>query len=385
MGAGFDKPADVRYFTLRFPRLQKIHGDRTFRETISFDEVQELARRSRKTLVEDGIQEEGHWIAQLKGGNPGSEAPAGKLEGATSSTGTDSSSSTDSDVRVEVVKPAVLHGYGATGQREGSTTTTLLSPDDATLRSLKRKLCTDDFAGPDSPSKRALVSSTRSRPSLLHPGPRHEPDEASREVRPPLPLLANELHRQGSPQRDVVVRSSLTSQSIDSPKVCGISLAASGFRSPYLASRSVIDLLSHRRQSLSKSLCERRLSVTFSAEYLLDCIERSFQGADDGVMPLPHVVLVDAADADTLNQEVKSLAWMITRRLDAQEMARHGRIFFLQWEVLHNLTDVGGAKEIELEKVFKACLTWDRGRKGGRVQEIWTWEAIDISDVTSQL
>ena len=31
MGAEFDKPADVRYFTLRFPRLQKIHEDRTFK------------------------------------------------------------------------------------------------------------------------------------------------------------------------------------------------------------------------------------------------------------------------------------------------------------------------------------------------------------------
>ena len=32
-GAGFGKPADVRYSTLRFPRLQKIHEDRTFAET----------------------------------------------------------------------------------------------------------------------------------------------------------------------------------------------------------------------------------------------------------------------------------------------------------------------------------------------------------------
>ena len=45
MGAEFDKPADVRYFTLRFPRLQKTHEDRTFKETVSFDELQMLEKQ----------------------------------------------------------------------------------------------------------------------------------------------------------------------------------------------------------------------------------------------------------------------------------------------------------------------------------------------------
>jgi DNA ligase 4 len=44
MGAGFDKPANVRYFALRFPRVQKIHLDRTIEDTVSFEELQEMAR-----------------------------------------------------------------------------------------------------------------------------------------------------------------------------------------------------------------------------------------------------------------------------------------------------------------------------------------------------
>jgi len=36
MGAGFDKPANARYFALRFPRMLKIHGDRSLKDTISF-------------------------------------------------------------------------------------------------------------------------------------------------------------------------------------------------------------------------------------------------------------------------------------------------------------------------------------------------------------
>jgi hypothetical protein len=37
-------------------------------------------------------------------------------------------------------------------------------------------------------------------------------------------------------------------------------------------------------------------------------------------------------------------------------------------------TCLGDAEEIEVGKLFRACLAWDCSRKEGRVQEIWTWE-----------
>ena len=39
-GAGFDKPANSRYYTLRFVRIQKIHQDCTFKDTVSLAEIQ---------------------------------------------------------------------------------------------------------------------------------------------------------------------------------------------------------------------------------------------------------------------------------------------------------------------------------------------------------
>lgn len=53
MGAGFDKPANVSYFTLRFPRVQKIHLDRTVADTVSFRELQEMTRVDDITLQDD--------------------------------------------------------------------------------------------------------------------------------------------------------------------------------------------------------------------------------------------------------------------------------------------------------------------------------------------
>jgi DNA ligase 4 len=39
MGAGFDKPANAEYFILRFLRVLKIHNNRSFKETVSFEEL----------------------------------------------------------------------------------------------------------------------------------------------------------------------------------------------------------------------------------------------------------------------------------------------------------------------------------------------------------
>ena len=39
MGTGFDKPANAKYFALRFPRVLKIYNDRSFKETVNFEKL----------------------------------------------------------------------------------------------------------------------------------------------------------------------------------------------------------------------------------------------------------------------------------------------------------------------------------------------------------
>ncbi len=59
MGADFDKPANSRYFALRFPRVLKIYEDRLFEDTVSFEELQEMAKRCGEAL-ENNEREEIH-------------------------------------------------------------------------------------------------------------------------------------------------------------------------------------------------------------------------------------------------------------------------------------------------------------------------------------
>lgn len=64
-GAGFDKPANAGYFTLRFPRVLKVHDDRLSRDTVNFAELQEMAKRCIE-IPDDPEEEEASWLGRLR-------------------------------------------------------------------------------------------------------------------------------------------------------------------------------------------------------------------------------------------------------------------------------------------------------------------------------
>jgi len=69
MGSGFEKPSGARYYTLRFPRIIKIHTDRSFEDAASFRELQVLAEETRSVPTADSSEEREHWCKRLKVGN----------------------------------------------------------------------------------------------------------------------------------------------------------------------------------------------------------------------------------------------------------------------------------------------------------------------------
>jgi DNA ligase 4 len=64
IGAGFDKPANTRYFALRFLRVLKIYRDCLFRGAIGFEELQTIAKQYSK-IPEDSKREETCWLERL--------------------------------------------------------------------------------------------------------------------------------------------------------------------------------------------------------------------------------------------------------------------------------------------------------------------------------
>lgn len=72
LGSGFEKPANAQFYTLRFPRVLKIHWDRSYEDAISFAELQDLAEKAR-SAPEDEIAEEAAFLRRLDAMNVRSE------------------------------------------------------------------------------------------------------------------------------------------------------------------------------------------------------------------------------------------------------------------------------------------------------------------------
>ncbi|QQK43592.1 ATP dependent DNA ligase, central [Penicillium digitatum] len=68
LGSGFEKPSGARYFTLRFPRILKIHLDRTLEECTSFHELLTAAEHAR-AVPADELEERERWSKRLKVGS----------------------------------------------------------------------------------------------------------------------------------------------------------------------------------------------------------------------------------------------------------------------------------------------------------------------------
>ena len=66
LGSGFEKPSGCQHYTLRFPRILKLHTDRGFEDAISFPDLQALSEKAQSVPAEEQSQEEKQWIKRLK-------------------------------------------------------------------------------------------------------------------------------------------------------------------------------------------------------------------------------------------------------------------------------------------------------------------------------
>ena len=64
-GSGFDKSPNRDIFTLRFPRLMKLHLDRDWRGTVGLDELQHMATEARTVPTGDLSEEIANWVEKL--------------------------------------------------------------------------------------------------------------------------------------------------------------------------------------------------------------------------------------------------------------------------------------------------------------------------------
>lgn len=66
LGAGFQKPSNCKFYMLRHARVKKLHQDRSWKDCVSFQELQEQAATARSAPVDTESQETRRWIERLE-------------------------------------------------------------------------------------------------------------------------------------------------------------------------------------------------------------------------------------------------------------------------------------------------------------------------------
>ncbi|KAL9100488.1 MAG: hypothetical protein Q9163_004143 [Psora crenata] len=79
-GSGFDKGADRKIFTLRFPRVLKVRWDRNWKEATDLPELQVMADEARTPPTNDLEKEVSVWMAQLNQIDHGIREPVGSWD-----------------------------------------------------------------------------------------------------------------------------------------------------------------------------------------------------------------------------------------------------------------------------------------------------------------
>ncbi|KAL2157585.1 hypothetical protein VTH06DRAFT_5963 [Thermothelomyces fergusii] len=169
----FHKEGNTGFWSPRFPSVSKIHYDRTFYETISFAELQEMAAKEKETPPPEDGQELLHWIAALETAEPGIGADASS-QSTTLTSSPRESSVTDEPHLATRISPADQRAdpaqpTSAVAQEPASPASPRSDSRDGVLLGTKRRLepsteddnsdrhkarkCSSDQSNPGSPSR----------------------------------------------------------------------------------------------------------------------------------------------------------------------------------------------------------------------------------------
>jgi DNA ligase-4 len=66
----FERGGTTGFWSLRFPMVSKVHFDRDFKDTFSFEQLQNMAKEATRVPELPDSQENLHWIARLEGADP---------------------------------------------------------------------------------------------------------------------------------------------------------------------------------------------------------------------------------------------------------------------------------------------------------------------------
>lgn len=215
----FDKPGNMGFWTLRFPVVSKIHFDREYTDTVTFDELQQMAKEARATPDLEDSQENLQWIAKLEGADPRGRAvdAVSQLTATTLATPSPCSSRTPRSpvmLRSLSKSPEIIRSYHVSKKISATSSASLITPPTSSP-------VAEDIKTPEPRSKRksAILSSpcansaSKRRRSDIIPS---SPVSGSRKPRKPLEDVdGNASQVSATPSLSFVATAAGLDQSVD--------------------------------------------------------------------------------------------------------------------------------------------------------------------------
>ncbi|KAK5042844.1 hypothetical protein LTR84_012805 [Exophiala bonariae] len=324
VGAGFDRPANQRFLTLRFPRIVKIHRDRTFKDTLDFTDYQRLAQESMALMAEEDVG--GQQQTSL------ASSPLRRVESvpSTSTPSTGSGTETEGhgehriseDENLDAESPSVLSGRRQVAKRHRSPedfphlpATCKKAKEVSTFKSEKVR-----YEGKTSP-----VAVQRTTSQLLN-------DDVGATCNPPPALFSYD--------RPSDVRA-MVSQEQKSSIHMAFRLSLRNIVTPILLDESLTGLWSEADQELLKLCAKCPLPLTYNKDILLNHLNGQQMIADrsDDHMMATCVVLVHWPSVEMVLAGINP--WL--RRLEHKEHVfiprAYWNIIFVEWKALGSLKE----------------------------------------------
>ena len=213
-GSGFDKAPNRDIFTLRFPRVLKLHRDRDWKQAVSLDELQAMAVEARTAPTGDLSKEIAEWtekLDQLDRGADGQLSPW------------DFTDNEDGEPEVSIGEPSTLSTNRSFRRAKTLTAPPLVRMDTGEMKDQEQRLSSGEVI--QRPSSKQLMASTTSNFSLRTPSNSSplKPDThiRQRQMSPPcfarkrsLPIIDLEEDSRGSKKaRPSVIQSKSESNS----------------------------------------------------------------------------------------------------------------------------------------------------------------------------
>ena len=287
VGAGFDRPPNLRYDTLRFPRVVKIHHDRTVHDATDFAAYQLMAEHSRAHHGNEPQESYRFWLAKL---------------------------GFDSTVKDSVVQKSPENSqnirHSSSYPFAGSW-----SPDDLSQNE------TGCSARPLTKRKASDVSSqtsTHKRVRCLRPSEQEKIVSDHELIEIPETQPEVQASQLGCSNQD------------------DLSLDSTSFSIALLVHPSLQSSLCRPNRDFMNTLSTCRVEVTFSLELFWDSIAQRarYPSSNGQLIEQPGLILVDWSHDNAVASMLEFMSSTLARCRDVLDVHDPCKVLFVEWEIL---------------------------------------------------